>query len=163
GDGDLDLFIDNSGWPMTGHLWLNDGSPFFTLGQDFSGGDVQGVAEMNGDGIPDVVWVDSNHIKVLWGVGDGTFIKGVSLASGIDPTSDHLAVADLDGDGDLDICATSGATIVHVNDGLGNFSYTNPFAEFTQGNLPNLATATDLDVDGLLDVVLFPADGSETS
>src|SRR5262245_17353290 len=56
------------------------------------------VADLDGDGLPDLVTGDANgdDVSVVRGNGDGTFQPPVSFPGGAGPVS--VAVADLDGD-----------------------------------------------------------------
>ena len=61
------------------------------------------IADLNGDGRPDIVTAnsESNTVSVLLGNGDGTFSALQSFAVGDSPRA--VAVADLTGDGILDL------------------------------------------------------------
>src|ERR1019366_2323977 len=67
------------------------------------------VADVNGDGYPDLIVAhaschdcSSGEVSVLLGKGDGTFQAPVSYSSG-GYGADSVAVADVNGDGHLDI------------------------------------------------------------
>jgi FG-GAP-like repeat len=82
------------------------------------------VADLTGDGLPDVVTVnfDSNDISVLVGRGDGTLAAQQRFDVGADPLA--LVVADLTGDGLPDVVTanTRSADIsVLVGRGDGTF------------------------------------------
>ena len=86
----------------------------FTSGDDYPIGDqpvALAVADLNGDGTPDIVTVNRHDgtISILQGNGDGTFTGVAVLPVGSFPTS--IAVADLNGDGAADLA------IVDSNDG----------------------------------------------
>jgi hypothetical protein len=93
---------------------------------DSGGADVQKVvvADMNKDGIPDLVVLNrcqhggpsggqcsQGEVAVLLGVGDGTFKAPVSYLSG-GYQAHSMAVADFNGDGDLDV--------VVIHEGISN-------------------------------------------
>ena len=63
------------------------------------------VADLNGDGIPDLVETNSYQGGVLFGNGDGTFAAPVTLSAGSGPSI--IAVSDFDGNGTEDLAITS--------------------------------------------------------
>jgi len=79
------------------------------------------TGDFNGDGIPDLAMASNGGISIALGKGDGTFKPRVTYSSGGAPL--FLAVADLNGDGHLDLIASnSGSTIgVLLNNGDGTF------------------------------------------
>ena len=72
------------------------------------------VADLNGDGAPDIVTASaiSSDVSVLLGNGDGSFQAQQRFAAGDVPTL--VAVADLNGDGDPDIVTANGSGDVSV-------------------------------------------------
>ena len=154
GDGDLDAFVANLG---PNRIWLNGEGPgtplFIDSGQALDDGDTNAVAlgDLDGDGDLDAFTANGvfgNAANKVWrNDGAGNFSdSGQSL--GIAASRD-VALADLDGDGDLDAYVENvGDDSVWFNDGAGNFD----------GALPQAAVAAgDLDGDG--DVDLFVAAG----
>ena len=82
------------------------------------------VADLNGDGRPDIVTTNSadNTVSVLLGNGDGTFQPQQTFAVGRSPRG--LAVADLTGDGipDLVVANYNDNTVsVLMGNGDGTF------------------------------------------
>jgi hypothetical protein len=61
------------------------------------------IADMNGDGIPDVVTANfaDNTLSILIGRGDGTFKPAITVPVGTGPV--FVAAADMNGDGKLDL------------------------------------------------------------
>ncbi len=79
------------------------------------------VADLDGDGIPDLVVANQldDTLTVLLGRGDGTFRPGATLPTGVLP--DAVAVADLNGDGHPDlVVADEGGQDVSVLPGAGD-------------------------------------------
>jgi hypothetical protein len=111
-DGDLDaLLLDASDRPAY-RLGLNDGVGAFTIGpkQRISGrfgGELRwaALADFDADGTLDAAVPLWDSVRILLGDGRGGFRSGSKLASGRDPYD--VAVGDLDGDGQLDLVATS--------------------------------------------------------
>src|SRR6185437_14824486 len=93
---------------------LNHGDGTFAAKVDYVTAyapDSVAVADMNGDGKPDLVVANAyGTMTVLLGNGDGTFAAMLGYASGLD--SRQVVVADLNGDGKPDLAvANSGITI----------------------------------------------------
>jgi len=112
------------------------------------------VADLNGDGKPDIVTASRtpNTLSVFLGVGDGTFISApaVTLQSG--PSS--LSAADLNGDGKQDLIVGnqfSGNVAVLLGNGDGTFQSA---STLTAGSDPLLLAAADLNRDGRIDLIV---------
>ena len=140
GDGLLDIVAGlQSG---QSRVYLNDGRDRFTGSRDF--GPARGntlsvtVGDVNGDAAPDIVTGDETHGVVYLNDGQGGFYSGpvddcaASAAAfrcfGANRT-DAVALADVNGDGKLDIVAGSNLSAeagtqsaVYLNDGAAGFS-----------------------------------------
>ena len=128
------------------------------------------AGDIDGDGDPDVVTATFASDGVIWfenTAGDGSAWTPTLIAGGVDEAS-SVVLADMDGDGDLDVLGTSRAlnAIAWFEnlDGAGTFtplgsahpvtlSFTNVFD----------AIAADVDGDGDLDVVGAAFDDAEVA
>ncbi len=120
---------------------------------------VKGVlADVNGDGIPDLVvcypgTASTGSINVLLGNGNGTFQEPLSFASGGGTYA--VAVTDLTGDGKQDIVVANfgGIDTISVLMGNGNGTFQNRTTYSAGGNPYSLAIA-DFTGDGKLDIAV---------
>ncbi len=133
---------------------------------------VAAVADLNGDGIPDIVTIDENKgVNIYFGQKDQTFSAGISIAdSKIVPYA--LAIADLNNDGLLDIIVghVGAPSTVFFNDGTGrNFKsisfgdsngtvYGFAIGDFNEDGIPDIATARS----GATSVLYFGSITSKT-
>jgi hypothetical protein len=167
-DGKLDLVVvmrcDGSSCSGPGPIsvLLGNGDGTFHLAAEFSSGYFVTVADVNGDGKPDLLLADivDNSANVLLGNGDGTFQGVVEYPpGGLYPYS--IAVADVNGDGKPDLvvaigcvgpCGTSGGTGVLLGNGDGTFQRV---ASFGSGGVSAQSVAVaDVNGDGKLDLLV---------
>jgi hypothetical protein len=162
-DGNLDLAVTrsfNTAIGLAVRLGQGDAAIFADIVAFETGDDPRGIvaADMNGDGIPDLVVTnnDSRDVTVLLG-GDGTLMSLGQFDTGIAPEA--LAVGDMDDDGDLDVVTANreGDNIsVLLNDGGGMLgSPTNT----ATGNAPVGVAVADLNGDGMLDIITANQEG----
>jgi len=119
------------------------------------------VADVNGDGKPDLVFTlagDSSadpvvgpSLDVMLGNGDGSYQPARRTVLDPDPRASvgSPLLADLDGDGDLDVVIGSPDVQIVLGDGQGNFTLGDHFA--APGGTFRLG---DLDRDGHVDIAL---------
>lgn len=175
GDGDLDLFV-GVGENGPGAVYQNDGKGTFSsagsgaVPPDGDAVTAVAVGDLDGDGRPDLVVAnstpDSVPLRIYFNAGTPTHIQLTSAPEGTVPERDWIvaaiALADLDGDGSLDLLlATPGAT-----DGVELRLLLNHGTAFevAKGRLPSdppgaitaLATG-DVDGDGAMDIVVVGA------
>jgi hypothetical protein len=159
GDGRPDLVtanFDNS----TASVLFGQGAGVFSLARTFSTGAGSGphnvvLADVNGDGRPDVITSNYNNtVGVSMGQAGGTFATpAIYSVGGLRPAG--LAVADLNGDGWLDIVTAnqiSDAVGVLFGQAGGRFSAAIAYPTGT-GSMPVDVAVADLNRDGRPDIV----------
>jgi hypothetical protein len=126
------------------------------------------VADMDDDGIEDLVGANSNGIQIVFGNGDATFSAPVNLpGSGGDPI-----VADLNADGILDIAVChfwfgvmrglgGGSFAPMVDQELNGYCVAMEAGDFNEDNLLDFAVLTHLSTDNIA-VFLNQGNGSFT-
>lgn len=112
------------------------------------------LGDLNGDGLLDLVSVDSgdNAVSVFLATGSGTFASRVSYAAGAVPHA--VAVADVDRDGRPDVVvADTGADTVSILLGAGDGTLRSRTA-FPTGAGPFYVAIADLNADEAPDLVV---------
>jgi len=176
GDGRPDLVVANFSGPAVGVLLGNGDGTFQPVVTYESGGSTPhavAVADVNGDGKPDLlvtnqcceIGTGNGTVGVLLGNGDGTFQSAITYGAG-GVGSYSTAVADLNGDGVLDLvvasescnkknkkeCGRNGAVGVLLGNGDGTFQ---PAVAFGSGGSVAWSVAVaDVNGDGKLDVAV---------
>lgn len=123
------------------------------------------VADVNGDGLPDLVVSGYDRVVVLYRLAGGGFAPPVFLGSGFRINS--VAAADLDGDGRMDLVAAHTRDLLAVDRGSSTvlvFRQTQP-GLFTLAQIPVVGSfeqvaIADLNGDGLLDLAALSTDGT---
>ncbi len=159
-DGKPDLIVANSGSDSVGSVFLGKGNGTFTATAGLqltagSGPFAVAVADLNGDGLPDLIVTDggAGMVSVFNGNGNGTFASQVEYATGNDPAG--VAVGNLgNGHPDLVIANEGDSTVtVLLNDGNGNFTPA-PGSPFPTGAgaAPKGVALGDFSGNGRLDI-----------
>jgi FG-GAP-like repeat len=122
------------------------------------------IADVNGDGKPDLIVANANNstVGVLLGNGDGTF--QAALSSDVVQGAVSLAVADINGDGKLDLLVSNGCdnscsqgisnstVAVLLGNGDGTFQPAVTYASDGRGT--DSIGVADVNADGKADVVV---------
>jgi hypothetical protein len=167
GDGNPDLAVtsyDPYAPSGTVSVLLGKGDGTFRTYVDFAVGTTPErieVADLNGDGKPDLALVNhgGNSVSVLLGKGDGTFPKRADFGAGGYPQA--IAIADFNGDGKLDLVAANGKSLANqmglsatvsllINNGNGGFQAR---PDFVTGIDPQSVVVGDFNQDSKLDLV----------
>jgi hypothetical protein len=125
------------------------------------------VGDLNGDGVPDLVAIDSHAaedstVAVLLGRGDGTFEPQQTFAAHTDgafPFS-TVTLADLNHDGKTDLIVSGGVrdkATIFLGNGDGTFQ---PGVNYQAGGVAAGVAVADVNGDGIPDVIATAADPS---
>ncbi len=178
-DGDLDIVVAEFGWRKTGSLfWLEQTESSPTTGAESTGNPTfvrheidqrhgtshVDVVDLNHDQAPDFVALISQEFELIVAFlndGQGGFRPEVIHSAG-EPSygSSGIEVADMDGDGDLDVLYSNGDTLdsyvikpyhgVQWLENTGTFPFTHHWLTPLVG--ASRAINADLDDDGDLDI-----------
>ena len=123
--------------------------------------DGAGVAlgDVDGDGRPDIFLASVEHPAALYHNNGGYRFTDVTKASGLDFTgiaTTSAVLADVDGDGDLDlIVGTFGGPVkLYLNDGKGHFTDATATSGLSGGYMATTMTLADVDGNGTLDLYI---------
>lgn len=159
GDEDLDIFLVSED-DRTDELYVNDGSGRFTdessrlRTDDVS--NAHAVLDLDGDGAPDLLTGNIGVDRVLMNDGAGNFRDETveRWPQGGESRTQDLELADVDGDGDLDVVVgNEGQNELFLNDG-------GRLVDATERSLParvgetREVRAADVDADGDVDLIV---------
>ena len=172
-DGVLDLAVANTG--LIGALGnnvtvlLGNKSGGFEASGSFGTGTqptALAAADLNHDGILDLVVadagtnLDNEDVSVLLGKGNGAFLKASHFSSGLGSPS-SVAVADFNGDGNMDAVLTENGTFVNgisLLPGNANGGFVNSKTIVAGGDRLSHITAADFNHDGKTDIAYYDLD-----
>jgi hypothetical protein len=160
GNGILDLVTDNNNTQTVSVLLGNGAGTFqdpveYPLGSNSS--PFLALGDLTGNGILDIV-VAGPTTTVLLGNGDGTFQSATTTRFGgaLNGLAD-FKLADVNGDGNLDIVAVSSfgnQALLNVALGNGDGTFRQPYAFNAPAFIPNSIAVGDLNGDGIPDAAI---------
>lgn len=103
------------------------------------------IADMNGDGLPDIVAVGPNGLYITYAQRDGTLSS--APAPEVGKVSTSVTLVDVNGDGNLDV-VSAGDTALKLSLGRGDGTFEAPQAITSTGNFDNALYADGVVVSG---------------
>lgn len=167
GDGMLDAAIANRDSVAVSLIPRRDAARFHADTRTPAGGFPNGVAagDVLADGRPDVVVLNSkdDDVSVLWNEG-GALVPGTRVPVG--PAPREPALADLDGDGALDLVLVVGDSagtrlVRRLGDGRGGLEPRAEHADVAVGRAAAALLVGDADGDGALEMVVADPEADE--
>lgn len=167
-DGHLDIVVDDRNRErLKVYRGRGDGSfeptePIMVGGDPYRG---MTLADINGDGHLDVITPNPRTVAIQFGDGTGAFSPGPRLESASVPPF-STTVGDFNGDGILDVAAGSGEGRGGVMVWLGREDDSfkrDPNAPYAIADGPTRLSASDLDLDGLDDILVTSYLGNEVA
>ena len=180
GDGFIDLVTEWGHYdPGRGNSRIlhNDGHMHFTdvtreSGLDGEGLAIKGVADLNGDGSPDLIVMENKDPAIYYNDGHGKFTKQADALHGMEAaTKPHEAswglaiVTDIDNDGLPDVLWND-RNFLWILHGIGGgrFEYMNRawgIADYSEAAVDDGLCFGDIDGDGRLDIAGYLPEGHE--
>jgi hypothetical protein len=157
GSGNLDLVQGNSldlgggSAPADTLILLNDGKGNFIGPTSYVAQSTYGVADLNGDGVPDLVGLGTGGVGLAFapGIGDGSF-RALPHTPSL-PQTQAVAVADMNGDGLTDAIVYQQNSIPLVLLGRGDGQFT-PVPNASLPAAGGFIVTADFNGDGKTDV-----------
>lgn len=156
-DGDLDAVTADRGGDNVS-IWLNDGLGVFTAPVPYAVGNVPyslALSDTNGDSAVGIIATNygSDFVSILPNDGNGDFSSGQAATYATGDTVNDVAVADIDGDGALDIVTTNlvdDSISLLSGDNAGGFASA---INYNVGNAPRAVALGDINGDSQQDIV----------
>jgi hypothetical protein len=148
--GSLGEAVAGVGWPNPKSLPNTQGT-YFLL-----------VADLNGDGIPDLV-LGSNQVSIYLGNTGGTYTKAATISVQQAPTSYPIVTADFNGDGIPDLAVPLyGSNQIAILLGKGNGTFATPIMASVPGSIVDIKQIVvgAFNGDGIPDLAVIDSDSS---
>jgi hypothetical protein len=150
GTGSLGEAVAGVGWPNPKSL-SNTLDTYFVL-----------VADLNGDGIPDLV-LGSNQVTIYLGNAQGTYTKAATISVQQAPTSYPIVTADFNGDGIPDLAVPLyGSNEIAILLGKGDGTFSAAVMASVPGSIVDVSqvVVADFNGDGIPDLAVIDSDNS---